>query len=84
MKIQPLKDIIMIKVNEVSVGGLDTSSKASAIEFGEVIAVGPDQKQVKVGDKIMFKSWAVDLINYEDKVYEFINPETGGIMAICK
>lgn len=84
MKILPLRDYIQIRTEEVKAGALDTSSKASAIEFGEVIAIGPDQNHIKVGDKLMFKSWAVDSVYYEDKWYRFINPETGGIMALCK
>lgn len=84
MLIQPLDNFIQIKMPEAKAGVLDTSSKVSAVEYAEVIAVGDGVKKVKKGDKVFVKAWAVDIILYEDKRYYFVNMETNGILAIVK
>ncbi len=84
MKIQPLKDEIQIKLEEATAGLLDTSSRESAIEYAEVLAVGDNIKDIKKGDFIFVKSWAIDSIYHKDKKYNFININTGGIKAIVK
>ena len=85
MKIQPIGNIIQIKLDEVKAGVLDTSSRASAIEYGEVMAIGDEVKlKLKVGDKVFIKSWALDNISHEGIKYYFICPETNGILAIVK
>jgi co-chaperonin GroES (HSP10) len=84
MKIIPLEGEIQIKVEEVHAGTLDTSSRESAVEFAEVLAVGEGVTQVQKGDKVLYKSWAVDICYHNDKKYYFINQKTGGIKAIVK
>lgn len=84
MKIFPLEGEIQLKVETQIVGGLDTSSRDSAIEYGEVIAVGIGVEGIKKGDFIFFKSWAVDIINHDGKKYHFISLKTKGIKAIVK
>jgi co-chaperonin GroES (HSP10) len=84
MKIQPISNMVQLRIAEATAGVLDTSSRASAVEFGEVIAVGPEVKGVVKGDKVFFKAWACDIINHEDKKYYFISETTNGILAIVK
>ncbi len=85
MKIEPLNNIIQIETEEAKAGMLDTSSRASAIEYGKVVGIGPEYKgKAKKGNMIFFKSWAVDLVTHEGKTYKFINPDTNGILAIIK
>ncbi len=84
MIIKPLKHIVYLKFPEAKAGVLDTSSRPSAVEFAEVEAVGEDCGELKKGDKIFVKSWGVDIITHEDKVYRFVNIDTGGILAIIK
>lgn len=87
MKIQPLQNIVYIKIDEVHAGALVTSSKASAVEFAEVIALGKHadmEKTLKVGDKIFVKSWGVDIVQYGDQKYHFVSIETNAILAIVK
>lgn len=84
MTIIPSVGQIYIKVEVPKAGIMDTSSKASAIEVAEVLAVGKDISEYKKGDKILFKSWAVDIIDYQGKPYLFIDITTGGIKAIVK
>ena len=81
----PIGNTIQIKIDEVKAGALDLSMKETAIEYGEVLAIGKDVRlDIKVGDKIFFKSWAIDIISYEGERFYFINPETNGLLAIIK
>lgn len=86
MKIKPQPNIVQIKIDEAKAGALNVSSKHTAVEYGEVIAVGDYLKaselNPKLGDKIFFKSWAVDIITYNDKDYYFIDITSNGILAI--
>lgn len=39
---------------------------------------------LKVGDHVFVKAWAIDIINYQDKKYYFCNLDTAGVLAIVK
>lgn len=83
MKIKTLGNKIQLKVDEPEIGGLISDSMPIAIECGEVIGKGDDVTlPVKVGDKIFYKSWAVDIVTYEGKKYFFISQDTNGICAV--
>lgn len=82
MQIKPYKNKIQIKIQEPKVGNLDLSSKKTATEVGEVIAIGENVKDIKVGDIVMFKSWGVDIITYQDEQYYFISCDAECICAI--
>ena len=87
MKILSFSEQIYIKIEKPTIGVLQTT-KDSSVECAEVLAV-PNKSykkdyNIKVGDKIFVKAWAIDTINYEDKVYNFVNVSSGGIMAIIK
>lgn len=84
MKIIPWAGKIQLKIDEPSVGILDTSNMPTAIECGEVIAIGEGINSIKVGDKLFFKSWAVDIITYDQERYYFIDIDTNGICGIVK
>ena len=89
MKTKPLNLIpelnhVYLSCDKPTAGSLDTSSRSAAIEVGEVIAVGEDVKRYKKGDKIIFKSWAVDICNIDGKDYYFIDLDTHGIKATIK
>lgn len=84
LKIIPLEDEVQIKTDAIIVGNLNSSSRSTAVENGEVIAVGSNIKNLKKGDKIMFKSWALDDCTVNDIHYYFINVRTLGIKAIIK
>jgi len=84
MKIKPLKEYIQLKLEEASAGILDTSSRESAVEFAEVIAVGDGIEEIKKGDFLFVKSWAIDIINHKDKKYYFVNINTKGALAVVK
>lgn len=86
MKIKPQPNIIQLKINEATAGDLNTTSKLTAVEFGEVIAIGADVKAnsdlPNVGDKVFFKSWAVDIVTHNGITYYFIDVTNNGILAI--
>jgi len=84
MKIEPQPNIVYIKIDEPKAGVLNTSSRPSAIEYAEVLAVGSNIKDIKKGDNVFVKAWAIDNIFFEDKKYHFINIESNGILAIVK
>ena len=85
MKITPLHNRIQIKIDDVTAGALNLSSKPTVVEVGEVIAVGDSVTlKIKKGDKIFFKAWAVDIINHNDDKYYFLAEDTNGIVATIK
>lgn len=64
-------------------GALDLSYVKIAIERGKVIGVGPDVTlNVKVGDTIIFKSWAVDIVEIGGESHYYIDEKTGGVKEI--
>jgi co-chaperonin GroES (HSP10) len=87
MKVKPLGKVIYLKLDTVEqIGGatvsLDTSSKKTTREFAEVLAVGPDVKTVKKGDKVFVKGWSVDIIVHDKKEYFFTNEDRDGLCAV--
>lgn len=83
MKLRPLGSRVIVKPvtkEEVTASGLylpDTASKERP-EQGEVIEVGPGDMQengsrhemsVKVGDKVLFKKYALDEFKLDDVEY---------------
>lgn len=84
LTIEPIANQVYLKIDEAKAGILDTSSRTSAVEYAEVVAVGSSVTSVKKGDKVFVKAWAIDTIQHEDTKYNFVNVETGGILAIVK
>ena len=86
MTIQPVNDILFLDIEPASLGGLDTSSIKTGMEWATIKAVGPNvqNKFLTVGDKIFVKGWSVDVIEYEGKPYYFTSEVRNGICAIIK
>lgn len=86
MKIQPLYDQIFLTIEQAKLGALSTSSVKTGMEWGIIAELGPDvkNKELKKGDKVFIKAWAVDVINYEEKDYYFTSESRGGLCAIIK
>ncbi|NQS89565.1 co-chaperone GroES [Patescibacteria group bacterium] len=74
MNIKPLGERIIVKPlkqKEKTEGGIflpETASKEKP-QRGNVIAVGPDFKGVKKGDKVLFAKYAGTEIKIEDEEY---------------
>ncbi len=82
IKIQPLGDQIQIKIEQASLGALDTSSMKTGVEWGEIVGIGPEVKgDYKIGDKIFCKAWAVDSVLYDGTDYYFTSEARKGICA---
>ena len=83
MKIKAIGNKIHLNIEEPAAGALAIASMPTAIECGTVIGIGEQVKlPVKKGDKLFFKSWAVDIITYNAKRHFFISEDTNGICAI--
>lgn len=87
MTVQPLPGFVQIKTEIARAGVLDTSSRDSAVELAEVIAVGENidaKPLLSIGDKIFVKSWAVDMINHNGEWFKFVHVDTKGILAVIR
>ena len=84
MQIIPEKNKVYLDVKEPKVGGLDISSRPTAIEVAKVLAVGEGIDWIKKGDTLLFKSWGLDIIDWEGKKYYFIDTSTKAICAVVK
>jgi co-chaperonin GroES (HSP10) len=83
--IQPVGDIILMKIEQANLGALDTSSMKTGVEWATIVALGPEvQGSYKVGDKIFVKAWGVDSIFYENEDYHFTSEARKAICAIIK
>jgi len=84
MTIKPTGDHILIKLDEVKkVGDLDISSKKTINEFATVLAIGPDVKTVKVGDKIFVKGWGIDSFTKDKEKFDFVAESTNAVCGIA-
>ena len=73
---------VRIKAEKATAGDLDLGSMKTALEEGIVEAIGPDVSlPIKVGDKILFKSWGVDVFNRNGENVYYIDERT---LAICE
>jgi len=87
MIILPVNKKIQLKIEQPTAGGLDLSSKETAIEVAEIVAIPSDAKiigGVCIGDKIMVKAWAIDIINYNGEKFYFVDSDSSGICAVIK
>ena len=73
--------MVQIQMNEATAGVLDTSSRESAVEFAEVVAVGEQVNSLKVGDKVFVKAWAIDIVTHNEKRFYFCDQTSNGILA---
>ena len=71
LTIEPRPGIVYLKFNEAQAGGLDTSSRVSAVEYAEVIGVHKDDGGLKIGDHVFVKSWGVDFSSHAAMILRF-------------
>lgn len=77
---KPLRNKIQLDIEEQKIGAVQSDAIA---EWGTVVAVGPDVSlQVKKGDKIYFKAWAVDIITVGEDKHYFISDDSDAICAV--
>ena len=86
MKIRPLSDNIVIRMTEAeekTVGGIIlTGTAKEKPEVAEVVAVGPKTEDVKVGDKVLAKSYAGKEVKFDGETFTILEEED--ILAIVE
>jgi co-chaperonin GroES (HSP10) len=82
MSIKPTGKNIIIKCSVDKIGNFDVSSKATAKESGEIIAIGDEAKGFEVGQTILFKAWDISIIEYEGEKYNFIQCDSPAICGV--
>lgn len=80
MKIKPLKERVVVKYSseelEKTPGGIYVPDVAKEKpQKGEVIAVGSEVKEVKVGDTVLFDKYSGSKIKVDDVEYLIIKEE---------
>jgi co-chaperonin GroES (HSP10) len=80
MIIEPLFNQILIKPvqNEAIIGA------SKFCEYGEVVGIGKDVKEVAVGDKIGFIKWGVNELVIGEEKFIFIQEESRWILGKIK
>jgi len=87
MEIKPLGERVVVKPEKEekkTKGGIylpDTASKEKP-QKGEVIAVGPDFKGVKKGDKVIFAKYGGTEIKMDEEDYLILS--TDDVLAVIK
>ena len=74
--IKPLNKRILIKLHEIKEtdsGIVLSSNKDIIVEEAEVLEVADDVTKAVKGDRIFYKSWALDTVRVKDKEYNFID-----------
>jgi len=86
-KIKPRgKNVLVIpdknesKANEHGIS-MPSSVEEEPKETGKVVAIGPDVKDIKVGDKVMFATFAGDKIEMDKKKYVMLHDDDSEILA---
>lgn len=77
------RDWILIEPEEVKIGKFDTESIKAGKENGIIKGMGPDvqDRTLKIGDRILYASWGIQITQYENKQYIFISESRNAIMA---
>lgn len=83
LKVKALGQRIQLSIEEPKAGELDMTGINAAKEVGTVIGLGKDVTlPIKVGDKVLFKAWAVDIITENGQKFYFISQHTDGICGV--
>ena len=86
VSVQPLGDYVVATPEEAptkTASGLYLPDKATEKpKVAKVVAVGPDAKQVKVGDRVLYKSYSPTEVKVEGTDYLLVKEED--ILATLK
>lgn len=78
LKVKPYSDFLSIRPLEKK--SIIAQSQARIQEVGEVIEIGPEVKNTKVGDYVAFEKWDKPEFTYEDTTFHLIREKD----AVCK
>lgn len=70
MNLIPFGDQILVKPQENKT--VLVSDEGSLSEYGEVVAVGSDVKQIKVGDTVGFSVFGIEKLIIDEQKYYFL------------
>lgn len=82
MLIKPFGNRILIKPVERT--QVLVADDGTLNEYGEVIAVGPQVGQIKVGDKVGFSVFGVEKLVIEEEKYYFIQEDPEFLLAVIE
>jgi len=82
MKIQPYKTQILIKPSEKK--QVLVSDNKSFCEYGEVVAVGSQVADIKIGDKIGYVIWGLNHLEIDGERHYFVPDDPRFILGIIK
>lgn len=82
MKIFPFGDRILVK--PVEKPQILSGDDGVLSEYGEVVAVGPDVKLIKVGDKVGFSVFGVEKLVIDEAKHYFIQENPEFLLAIIE
>ncbi len=82
MNIKPLFNQLLIKPTAQE--GVLISQEPSFLMHGEVLAVGPDCSQVKVGDIICYTLWGLNHIEIDKTKHYFVPEDKDFLLAILE
>ena len=72
-----LRDLLLVRAirNRSGNGLIDPHQYEDKPEFGEVIKIGKEVKDIKVGDKVRFGKYSTELIRTKGDDYYIVNIE---------
>ena len=86
MKIKPLGDRVVIKMTEAEEttqsGIILTGAAKEKPQVAEVVAVGPEKMDVKVGDKVLTSKYAGTEVKMDGETYTILKVED--ILAVVE
>jgi len=75
-----------MSIPETKTGALEVKQGAQIQETGTVVAVGkeitPDYYEIKMGDTLHFKAWAVDIITVDGETFYYLDADSDAICGI--
>lgn len=82
MNIKPFKNRILVK--PVSKAQVLVSDDGALSEYGEVLAVGKDVKDIKVGDTVGFSVFGVEKLIIDEEKYYFLQEDADFLLAVIE
>ena len=86
LKIKPWGNKIQLEFPTTKAGAIVMEQGSSIQEMGTVVALGPFAKisPLKKGQKLLVKTWDVDVITVEDQKFYFISDDSRAICAVVE
>jgi co-chaperonin GroES (HSP10) len=74
MIIKPQRDLLLVEIKkqDKTDSGIIITSQDVILERATILDVGQDVKRYVKGQEVLFKSWAIDVIQIEDVDYIFL------------